>query len=75
MIWVQPLASALDSSCSDGLMFGLGAKAAAIMAVKRPSSNKESCKFSPILGRSHMLAVIRLHSDDLMSPCIFSAII
>ncbi len=65
----------LDSSHSKGLMLDLGPQAAAIMAIKSPSSHKESCKSNPILDRAHMLALIRLHLNNLMSLCIFSAII
>ena len=56
-------------------MLDLGPQAAAIMAIKSPSSDKESCKSNPILGNAHMLAVIQLDLNNLMSLCIFSAII
>lgn len=65
----------LDSSHAEDLMLHLGPQPAAIMAIKSPSSDKESCKSNPISGRAHMLAVIRLHLNNLMSHCIFSAII
>lgn len=65
----------LDSSRGEGLMLDLGPQAAAIMAIKSPSSDKESCKSNPILGRAHMLPVIRLHLNNLTSLWIFSAII
>lgn len=38
----------LDLSRSEGLMLDLGPKAAAIMAIKSPSSDKESCKSNPV---------------------------
>lgn len=65
----------LDSSHSEGLMLDLGPQAAVIMAIKSPSSHKESCKSNPILGRAHMLAVIWLHLNNFMSLCIYSTII
>lgn len=56
----------LDSSHSEGLMLDLGPQAAAIMAIKSPSSDKVSCKSNPTLGHTHMLAVIKLHINNLM---------
>lgn len=41
----------LDSSHSEGLMLDLGPQAAAIMAIKSPSSDKESCKSNLVLGK------------------------
>lgn len=56
-------------------MLDLGPQAAAIMAIKTPSGNKESCKSNPTPAHAHMLAVIELHLNNLMSHCISSAII
>lgn len=61
----------LDSSHSEGLMLDLGPQAAAITAIKSPSSDKVSCKSNPILGRAHMLAVIQLHINNLMVSLYF----
>lgn len=52
-------------------MLDLGLRAAAIMAIKSPSSDKESGKSNPILAHGHMLAVIQLHINNLMSLSIF----
>lgn len=65
----------LDSRHSEGLMLDLGPQAAAIMAIKTPSGDKESCKSNPALAHAHMLAVIELHLNNLMSHCISSVII
>lgn len=61
----------LDSSHCEDLMLDLGPRAAAIMAIKSPSSDKESCKSNPILAHGHMLAVIQLHINNLMSLSVF----
>lgn len=45
------------------------------MAIKSPSSNKESCKSNPVLDCAHMLAVIWFHINNLVSLCISSAVI
>jgi len=47
----------LDSSHTEGLMLDLGARPAAIMAIKSPSSDKESCKSNPIFGRAHTVCL------------------
>lgn len=56
----------LDSSHSEGLMLDLGPQAAAVMAIKSPSSDKVSCKSYPTLGHTRMLAVSKLHINNLM---------
>lgn len=65
----------LDSRHDEGLMLDLGPQPAAIMAIKSQSRDKESCKSNPILDCAHMLAVIQLRWNNLMSHCIFSAVI
>lgn len=40
----------LDSSHAEGLMLDRGPQAAAIMAIKSPSSDKVSCKSNPQIG-------------------------
>lgn len=65
----------LESSHSEERMLDLGLQAAAIMAIKSPSSDKESCKSNPILAHGHMLAVIQLHINNLMSLSISLEII
>lgn len=57
----------LDSSQTEGLMFDSGPPAAAIMAIKRPLSDKERRKSNRILANAHMLPVILLHLNNLMS--------
>lgn len=44
----------LDSSHSEALMLDLGLQAPAIMAIKSPSSDKESCKSKLILAHGHV---------------------
>ena len=57
----------LDMSHTEGLTLDLGPQAVAIMAIKSPSSDKESCKSNLTLRQAHMLAVIRLPLNNLMS--------
>lgn len=67
-------ATSSDLSHSEGLMLDLGPREAAIMAIKSPSSDKESCKSNLALGHAHTPAVIRLPLSNLTSLWIFAAI-
>lgn len=64
-----------DSSHTIDLMFDLRPQAAAIMVIKSPSGNKESCKSNTALSHAHMLAVIQLHLNKSMSRSVFQAVI
>ncbi len=60
----------LDPSHSEDLMLDLRPQAAAIIAIKSPLSDKESCKSNPILDLAQILAVIHLHLNHTMCLCI-----
>ncbi len=58
-----------DSNHGEDLMLDLRPQAAAIIAIKSPLSDKESCKSNPALGLALIFAVIRLHPNHMM--CLY----